>query len=260
MLHNGNKQSITLNLKTAQGKALFEALVKKADVVAENLAPGTFERLGYSYDSLKQLNPMIIYATIKGFGTYGPYKDFKSFDMIAQAMGGALAATGHAEDPPTLPGPVIGDTGAGLHAAIGVLSAYIDRKITGRSHRVEISMMDAVTNFMRSSFVDQLESGHPPARTGNITPGSVPGNMFQCHPQGPHDYVYIDVPLSNTQAWEALMRLIGHAELIERYREPQDRLAHRQEIEALVAAWVQRSPARRPCKPVLRLGCPAALR
>jgi formyl-CoA transferase len=88
-----------------------------------------------------------IYLTIKGFGTYGPYKDFKSFDMIAQAMGGALAATGNAEDPPTLPGPVIGDTGAGLHAAIGVLSAYIDRKLTGRSHRVEISMMDAVTNF-----------------------------------------------------------------------------------------------------------------
>jgi formyl-CoA transferase len=239
MLHNANKQSITLSLKTAQGKALFEELVKKADVVAENLAPGTFERLGYSYDSLQQLNPGIIFLTIKGFGAYGPYKDFKSFDMIAQAMGGALAATGHAEDPPTLPGPVIGDTGAGLHAAIGVLSAYIDRKITGRSHRVEISMMDAVVNFMRNSFVDQLEHGHPPARTGNVTPGSVPGNMFPCAPQGPQDYVYIDVPLDNTRAWEGLMRLIGQPALIERYGDPQARLAHRQEIEALVAAWVQ---------------------
>lgn len=243
MLHNSNKQSMTLNIKTEQGKALFDELVKKADVVAENLAPGTFERLGYSYEHLKELNPRIIYLTIKGFGTYGPYKDFKSFDMIAQAMGGALAATGFPDDPPTLPGPVTGDTGAGLHAAIGVLSAYIDRKITGRSHKVEISMMDAVANFMRSSFVDQLESGHPPARQGNITPGSVPGNTFQCQPQGPYDYVYIDVPLGHTQAWEALTRLIGRPELGERYRDPQERLAHRADIEALVAAWVQ--PQRR---------------
>jgi formyl-CoA transferase len=239
MLHNSNKHSITLNLKTATGKTLFEELVKKADVVAENLAPGTFERLGYTYEHLQQLNPRIIYVTIKGFGTYGPYKDFKSFDMIAQAMGGALAATGFPDDPPTLPGPVAGDTGAGLHAAIGVLSAFIDRKITGRSHKVEISMMDAVANFMRSSFVEQLESGHPPARRGNITPTSVPGNTFQCQPQGPHDYVYIDVPLGNTPAWEALMRLIGRSDLLERYRQPQARLAHRQEIEAAVAAWVQ---------------------
>jgi formyl-CoA transferase len=239
MLHNANKHSITLNLKTEQGKTLFEELLKKADVVAENLAPGTFERLGYSYDRLKELNPRIIYLTIKGFGTYGPYKDFKSFDMIAQAMGGALAATGFPDDPPTLPGPVTGNTGAGLHAAIGVLSAYIDRKITGRSHKVEIAMMDAVANFMRSSFVDQLESGHPPARMGNINPEAVPGNTFQCHPQGPYDYVYIDVPLGNTPAWEALTRLIGHPELGERYRDPQARLARRQEIERLVAAWVQ---------------------
>jgi formyl-CoA transferase len=159
--------------------------------------------------------------------------------MIAQAMGGAFAATGFPEDAPTYPGPVTGDTGAGMHAAIGVLAAYIDRKITGRSHQVEISMMDAVMNFMRSSFVDQLESGHPPARLGNINPNSVPGNTFQCQPEGPDDYVYIDVPLENTSAWEALIRLIGHPELLERYRDPATRLPHREEIEAQVAAWVR---------------------
>lgn len=239
MLHNANKQSMTLNLKTERGKDLFRELVKKADVVSENLAPGTFARLGFAYDRLKALNPQIIYVTIKGFGTYGAYKDFKSFDMIAQAMGGAFAATGFPDDPPTYPGPVVGDTGAGVHAAIGVLAAYIDRKITGRSHQVEVSMMDAVANFTRNSFVEQLQSGHPPARVGNVNPGSVPGNIFQCQPLGPDDYVYIDVPLGNTLAWEALARLIGHPELIERYRDPETRLAQRQEIEHLVATWVQ---------------------
>jgi formyl-CoA transferase len=239
MLHNANKQSITLNIKTPQGKELFQELVRKADVVAENLAPGVFERMGFSYEVLKELNPRIIYLTIKGFGTYGPYKDFKSFDMCTQAMGGAFAATGFPDDPPTYPGPVTGDTGAGLHAAIGVLAAYIDRKITGRSHKVEVSLMDAVVNFMRNSFVEQLESGQPPPRRGNLNPGSVPGNTFLCHPAGPDDYVYIDVPLSNSHAWEALMHLIGRPELIARYRDPSVRLAQRQEIEALVAAWVR---------------------
>ena len=231
MMHNSNKQSVTLNLKTEQGKELFRQLVAKADVVAENLAPGTFERLGFTYETLQALNPSIIYMTIKGFGTYGPYKDFKSFDMIAQAMGGSFAATGFPDDPPTYPGPVTGDTGAGLHAAIGVLSAYIDRKISGRSHKVEISMMDAVANFQRTSFVDQLEDAHPPERLGNINPHSVPGNAFQCQPEGPDDYVYIDVPLVNMQAWEALTQLIGQPELATRYADPAARQAHREEIE-----------------------------
>lgn len=239
MIHNSNKQSITLNLKTDPGKAMFRELVKKADVVAENLAPGTFERLGFTYDTLKELNPRVIYMTIKGFGNTGPYKDFKSFDMIAQAMGGSFAATGFPNDPPTYPGPVTGDTGAGLHAAIGVLSAYIDRKITGRSHQIEISMMDAVANFQRNNFVDQIETGQPPARLGNINPGSVPGNTFPCQPEGPDDYVYIDVPLGNTAAWSALAQLIGHPELLEHYPNAESRLANREAIEALVAAWVQ---------------------
>ncbi len=239
MIHNANKQSITLNLKTEQGLDLFRELVKKADVVSENLAPGTFERLGFTYETLQELNPSIIYMTIKGFGTTGPYKDFKSFDMIAQAMGGAFAATGFPGDPPTYPGPVTGDTGAGMHAAIGVLSAYIDRKLTGRPHKVEVSMMDAVANFQRNNFISQLESGQPPDRLGNINPRSVPGNTFACQPEGPDDYVYIDVPLGNRQAWEALAHLIGHPELIESYRNPESRLANRDVIEALVAAWVQ---------------------
>ncbi len=222
MIHNANKQSITLNLKTEQGLDLFRELVKKADVVSENLAPGTFERLGFTYETLKELNPSIIYMTIKymtikGFGTTGPYKDFKSFDMIAQAMGGAFAATGFPNDPPTYPGPVTGDTGAGMHAAVGVLSAYIDRKLTGRSHKVEVSMMDAVANFQRNNFISQLETGQSPARLGNINPQSVPGNTFVCQPEGPDDYVYIDVPLDNHQTWEALAHLMGQPSLIEQY-------------------------------------------
>ncbi|GIX48069.1 MAG: formyl-CoA:oxalate CoA-transferase [Candidatus Tectimicrobiota bacterium] len=256
MLHNNNKQSITLNLKCAQGLALFRELVKRADVVAENLAPGTFERLGFSYEVLKELNPRIIYVTIKGFGTSGPYRDFKSFDMTAQALGGAFAATGFAEDPPTYPGPVTGDTGAGLHAAIGVLAAYLDRKRTGRAYKVEVSMQEAVVNFMRNSFVPVLESGQSPPRQGNRNPASVPGNAFACHPGGPDDYVYIDVPLADTAAWEALARLIGHPELAARYRDPAARLAHREEIEAQVAAWVRPQTRQQAMQACAQAGVP----
>lgn len=185
MIHNANKQSITLNLKTQQGLDLFRELVKKADVVSENLALGTFERLGFTYETLQELNPRIIYMTIKGFGTTGPYKDFKSFDMIAQAMGGAFAATGFPNDPPTYPGPVTGDTGAGMHAAIGVLSAYIDRKLTGRSHKIEVSMMDAVTNFQRNNFISQLETDQPPPGWATSTRSPYRATRLRASPRDP---------------------------------------------------------------------------
>ena len=128
ILLNANKRSITLNLKSERGRQLFLELVQQVDVLSENYSLGTLESWDLGYSRLRELNPRLIYLTIKGFGTYGPYSKFKSFDPIAQAAGGALAVTGFPGSPPLRPGPTIGDTGTGIHAACGVLAAYIQRE------------------------------------------------------------------------------------------------------------------------------------
>src|SRR6266849_3874541 len=131
MLLNANKRSVTLNLGSERGRGIFTEMLKKADVMIENFAPGAIERLGFGYDVVRQINPRIIYAQVKGFGE-GPYENYVSFDMIAQSVGGALSLTGTTETEPLKPGPTIGDTGTGLHCAIGILAALHQRERTGR--------------------------------------------------------------------------------------------------------------------------------
>src|SRR5205823_5952677 len=154
LLFNANKRSLTLNLKTDEGKTLFRKLVAQSDVLLENFGPGALDRLGLGWEALKEVNPRLIYATIKGFGTYGPYRDFKSYEPIAQAMGGAMSITGFPENPPTFVVPAIGDSGTGMHMAIGILAALQQRHTTGQGQHVEVSMQDAVVNIIRVSLRD----------------------------------------------------------------------------------------------------------
>ncbi len=238
---NANKRSVTLNLKRPKGREMFLKLVETADVVVENFSLGVMERLGLDYEALKRANPLIIYATIKGFGTYGPYSGYKSFDMIAQAMGGAMTVTGSPDGPPTRPGPAIGDTGAGLHAALGIAAAYIDRLTHGRGQKVEVSMQDAVINFTRMQIRDVYPSGQPSPRLGNRVVAGIPANVFPCRPGGPNDYVYIYIAPGAQAMWEALLVTMGREDLLqdERFGQVTAIRPYRDEVEALVSEWTR---------------------
>src|SRR6266536_228192 len=241
LLFNANKRSLTLNLKTADGKRLFKEVIAKSDVLLENFGPGALDRLGLGYEALARVNPRLIYATIKGFGTYGPYRDYKSYEPIAQAMGGAMSVTGFPEGPPTFVWPCIGDSGTGMHCVIGILAALMQRHTTGHGQQVEVSMQDVVVNLIRVSLRDHQRLGKSMERTGNQLGAGVPGTTYRCHPGGPNDYVFI---FAQQQMWHPLLRAIGRDDLIgdPRYETPEARWGHKSEVDALVEGWTsQRS-------------------
>ena len=233
---NANKRSLPLNLKSSGAKDVFRALLKTGDVLLENFGPGVLERLGFGYEAVKQLNPRLVYASIKGFGSYGPYADYKSYEPIAQAMGGAMSVTGFADNPPTYVWPSIGDSGTGMHCVIGILAALMQRHATGVGQRVEVSMQDAVVNLIRVSLRDHQRLGQPMARTGNQLGAGVPGTTYRCHPGGPNDYVFI---FTQQQMWHPFLRAIGRGDLIgdARYETPEARWQRRADVDALVEAW-----------------------
>src|SRR3954454_13685555 len=238
LILNANKRSLTLNLKTEEGKGLFRRLIAESDVLLENFGPGALDRLGLGYDTLSKLNPKLIYATIKGFGTYGPYSGYKSFEPIAQAMGGAMAVTGFPENPPTFNFPAIGDSGTGMHMAIGILAALQQRHQTGKGQHVEVSMQDAVVNLIRVSLRDHQRNGGVLPRSGNQLGHTVPGTTYACAPGGPNDYVMI---LGQPQMWPALVRVLGRPDLAEdpRFKTADARWQNRAALDAIVEAWTR---------------------
>jgi formyl-CoA transferase len=238
LILNANKRSLTLNLKTDEGKELFRKVIAQSDVLVENFGPGALDRLGLGYEALAKINPRLIYATIKGFGTYGPYSGFKSFEPVAQAMGGAMSVTGFPENPPTYVYPAIGDSGTGMHMAIGILAALQQRHATDRGQHVEVSMQDAVVNLVRVSLRDHQRFGHPPPRSGNQLGRNVPGTTYACAPGGPNDYVYL---YAQPQMWPAVAKVLGQPELTEdaRFKTAEARWDNRTELDAIVEAWTR---------------------
>ena len=237
---NSNKRSIALDLKSVEGKESFFELVRQADVVAENMAPGTLERLGIGYEELKKVNSRIVLARIKGFGTYGPYAHYKAFDMIAQATGGSFCATGFPENPPTRPGVTIGDSGTGLHLALGIMMALWQRQATGEGQEVEVSMQDAIISLCRVFTKDFYVTGTSPQRQGNGRQGWPGYNTFPCKPGGPDDYAFIMCAGGNTP-WDALFECIGREDWVDSpdMKEPDFRREHAEEIDEAIERWTK---------------------
>jgi formyl-CoA transferase len=218
---NCNKRSITVNMKSAEGKQVFVDLLKKCDILMENFGPGVLDRFGFTWEKIHELNPKIVMGSIKGFGSSGPYADFKAYENVAQAMGGAMSTTGVPEGPPFVTGAQIGDTGTGLHLAIGLLAALRQAERTGQGQYVEVAMMDGVMNLCRVKFRDHqrltrqsLSEFSVPThqgmgavpRAGNDSGGGQLGNAIRCKPGGPNDFLYIVV---QEAVWEALANRIG---------------------------------------------------
>jgi formyl-CoA transferase len=242
MLLNANKRSITLNLKSERGKEIFIDLIKRVDILSENYSLGTLEGLGLGYDRLREINPKLIYLTIKGFGTFGPYSKYKSFDMIAQAAGGAMALTGFPGSPPLKPGPTIGDTGTGIHAACGVLAAYIQRQATGKGQKVEVAMQEAVFNFVRVPMMETYLTKEPTPRRGNRLGAGVIGDIFKCAPGGDNDYIYM--LCTTPEMWNAIWNTVGRPDVIDdpRYSDRKERAKNIEELLAIIEGWTaQRS-------------------
>ena len=236
LMFNANKRSLTLNLKSDDGSALFKKLIAESDVLLENFSPGALDRMGLGYDTLKTVNPRLIYATIKGFGTYGPYADYKSFEPVAQAMGGAMSVTGFPDKPPVYHWPAIGDSGTGMHMAIGILAALQQRHETGEGQQVEVSMQESVLNIMRVSLRDHQRRGSAMPRTGNQLGKNVPGTTYACSPGGPNDYVFV---LAQQQMWPALIEATGLSHLGDdpRFATPEARWENREACDAEIEKW-----------------------
>ncbi len=255
IVFNAGKRSLTLDLKTELGRQILLALVGKADVVVENYGPGQMERFGLGYEALKSANPKIVYCTIKGFGAYGPNAHVKSFEHIAQAVGGAMSAQGEPGRQPTFVAPGVGDSGSGLHAAIGILAALRQRDAMGKAQRVDVSMQDGVVNLMRIRMIDTFGSGQPVQREGNRTWGG-PAIVYPCKPGGANDYVAM---VMSGDSWDSILALAGRPDLIgdARYATEQARRERPAEVEEIVSAWTRTVTKFEAMGALTELGIPA---
>lgn len=241
LLLNANKKSVTCNLKSEAGKSLVYRLIEKGDIFIENFGPGVIERLGLGYDEVRRINPRIIYAQIKGFAPNSPFANYLAFAPIAEAAGGALSITGEENGRPLKPGPNIGDTGAGLHCAIGILAALYQRRETGEGQRVEVTMQDAVINFGRIAYAAQYIFDAPAPRCGNqsIIAGTAPSEVYPCKGGGPNDYCYVYTTRASNAHWERLLEVIGRPDLKDdpRFVNAKMRAKHFKEVDEVISAW-----------------------
>lgn len=251
---NHNKRSITLDTKSALGKQILEKLVKSCDVLVENFAPGALDRMGFTWERIQKLNPRMIVASIKGFGP-GPYEECKVYENVAQCAGGSASTTGFDDGPPLVTGAQIGDSGTGLHLALGIVAALYQRNSTGRGQRVLAAMQDGVLNLCRVKLRDQQRLArdgvmheypqYPHGRFGDAVPraanasgGGQPGSIVKCKgwQNDPNAYLYF---IAQAPVWKQICQVIGKEEWITHpdYATPNARLPRLDDVFATVEAW-----------------------
>jgi formyl-CoA transferase len=253
---NHNKRPITIDTKKPKGKAVLETLIKQCDVLVENFAPGALDRMGFSWERIQALNPRMIVASVKGFGP-GPYQDCKVYENVAQCAGGSASTTGFDDGPPMVTGAQIGDSGTGLHLALGIVAALYQRNTTGRGQKVLAAMQDAVLNLCRVKLRDQqrLERtgvlqeypqfpngvfGDTVPRAGNASGGGQPGWILKCKgwETDPNAYIYF---ITQAPVWGAICKVIGKEEWMTDpdYATPHARLPRLMQIFGVIEEWTK---------------------
>ena len=251
---NHNKRSVTLNTKSDEGKAIFTKLIQHCDVMVENFAPGALDRMGFSWEKIQEINPRMIYASVKGFGP-GPYQECKVYENVAQCAGGSASTTGMLGDVPMVTGAQIGDSGTGLHLALGIVTALYQRTHSGKGQRVECAMQDSVLNLCRvklrdqqrlkagplteySQFGEGIPFGDATPRAGNDSGGGQPGRILKCKgwETDPNAYTYF---ITQAAVWEKICDVIGKPEwkTDEDFATPKARLPHLNQIFGAIEDW-----------------------
>jgi len=253
---NHNKRSITLNTKDDKGKEIFTRLIEECDVMVENFAPGALDRMGFSWERIQQINPRMIYASVKGFGP-GPYSDCKVYENVAQCAGGGASTTGFPDGPPLVTGAQVGDSGTGLNLALGIVTALYHREKSGKGQRVLASMQDGVLNLCRvklrdqqrlqrgplteySQFGEGVEFGESTPRAGNDSGGGQPGRILKCKgwETDPNAYTYF---ITQAAVWKSICDVIGRPEWKDDpdFATPSQRLPRLGEVFEAIENWTK---------------------
>lgn len=276
---NSNKRSVTLNTKSDKGKEIFTKLIKECDVMVENFAPGALDRMGFSWERIQEINPRMIYASVKGFGP-GPYSECKVYENVAQCTGGSASTTGPIDGVPMVTGAQIGDSGTGLHLALGIVTALYQRINTGRGQRVECAMQDGVLNLCRVKLRDQQRLQHGPLteypqypngefgqavpRAENASGGGQPGWIVKCKgwETDPDAYIYV---IAQAAAFDGLAKTIGREDWLEdpEWNTPKARLPKLDVMFNEIEKWTMTktkfevmdilNPLNVPCGPILSM-------
>ena len=276
---NANKRSVTLNPKTETGNKIFAKLIEECDVMVENFAPGAIDRMGFPWERIQEINPRMIYASVKGFGP-GPFEYCKVYENVAQCTGGSASTTGEIDRVPLVTGSQIGDSGTGIHLVAGILAALLHRAKSGKGQRVVCAMQDAVLNLCRVKLRDQQRLAHGPLkeypqypngtfgdavpRAGNASGGGHPGWIVKCKgwETDPDAYIYV---ITQAQAFPALARTIGHEDWLEdpAWNTPEARLPRLAQVYEEIEKWTMTkdkmevmatlNPLNVPCGPILSM-------
>ena len=251
---NHNKRSVTLNSKSERGKVILTRLIEECDVMVENFAPGALDRMGFPWERIQEINPRMIYASVKGFGP-GTYEDCKVYENVAQCAGGAASTTGMLGEVPTVTGAQIGDSGTGLHLAFGIVTALYQRTHSGKGQRVTCAMQDGVLNLCRVKLRDQQRLNHGPLkeysqfgqgipfgeatpRAGNDSGGGQPGRILKCKDweKDPDAYTYF---ITQAAVWKNICDVIGKPEWKEdpEFSTPEARLPRLDEVFSTIESW-----------------------